>query len=107
MAKMRRMSGFIAAVLVLLMAGGFLFISPSPILSACFIVAGIAGMVWQAKKLTASREDPYDLSRLWDRGDEPEDDGNDAEDGTLFCHNCGHAVPRAFARCPDCGNQLR
>ena len=87
MAQMRRMSGMIAAVLVLLMAGGFMFISPSPILSACFIVAGVAGIVWQGKKLIASREDPYDLKRLWEQNDEPgepEDDGQDAEDDTLL-----------------------
>ena len=110
MAQMRRMSGLIAAVLVLLMAGGFMFISPSPLLSACFIVAGVAGIIWQGKKLIASREDPYDLKRLWEQNDEPgepEDDGQDAEDDTLFCHNCGHAVPQGFARCPDCGNRLR
>lgn len=114
MEKMRRASGLIAAVIVFLMGLGFMAVSPSPLVSAGLLALGAFGIVWQGRKLYAERRDPYDLSRLWERdeepNDEPEEPENDDTNGevdTMFCHHCGHAVPRPFVRCPDCGNPLR
>jgi len=113
MGTFRRAAGLIAA-LILLLAGGAL-VGGDPILGGALLVVGAGASVWQGWQLWKSRRDPYDLSRLWDDplpGDEPEEEPDPdsfytEDDGTLYCHGCGHAVPATLARCPECGRQLR
>jgi hypothetical protein len=110
MEKLRRAAGFISA-LVLFFAGAVL-VGAAPIVGLPIMLVGLAASVWQGWKLWQRRlppTDPYDLSRLWDEerlDDDPEDVLMDAN-GTLYCHHCGHAVPDPYARCPECGSQLR
>jgi len=55
------------------------------------------------------RQDPYDLSRLWDdplpeipTPDLPEPESDDL----IYCHRCGVSTSSRFAVCPDCGHRL-
>lgn len=108
MDKMRRAGGLVAAILIVFMGLGLL--SVSPLVGVSLLLLGAAGMVWQGQKLYAERADPYDLSKLWERDedpDEPDEVDTEGHEDTMLCHHCGHAVPRPFARCPECGLQLR
>ena len=110
METLRRSAGLIAAVLVA--ASGSVLAFGAPGLGLPLLVIGALAAIWQGRLLLASRQDPYDLSRLWDREPEPPDGGPDEEDlvdeeGTLYCHGCGHAVPAPYAACPECGRRLR
>ena len=110
MQKLRRAAGLISA-LVLFLAGAVL-IGPVPFLGLPVMLTGGAAAIWQAWRLWGTRpapSDPYDLSRLWedDTLDEDPEDMLTDEEGTLYCHHCGHAVAGPFARCPECGAKLR
>ncbi len=75
---------------------------------ALFFIGGFAAF-YQIRKLYHARQDPYDLSRLYEEAPTPlpEPDENAVDDdGTLLCHACGHAVPPPHTRCPDCGRPL-
>ncbi len=107
MAAFRRAAGLIAAFLV--SAFGGVLLLGTPLLGAPLLLAGLGAALWQTRQLLAARRDPYDLSRLWEPAPEPpaEADEDAVEDeGTLYCHSCGHAVPRQFHRCPECQRPL-
>ena len=108
MTTFRRAAGLIAAILLMAM-GGVLAIGVPP-LGIPLLMVGMGAAVWQAHRMYAERSDPYDLSRLWDREPEPpaeaDEESPQEDDGTLYCHSCGHAVPRQFHVCPDCHRQL-
>ena len=107
MAAFRQSAGLIAAVLVAAF-GGLLAFS-TPVLGAALLVVGIVAVLWQGRQLLDARRDRYDLSRLWEREPEPPDEPDESDledDGTLYCHACGHAVPRQFHRCPECNRPL-
>lgn len=124
MSTFRRAAGLIAAIL-LFATGAYLGATGFLVFGIPWMVAAIILGVFWARKMYATRkraEDPYDLSRLWDYGpplneEEPNLDPTDPfeaelllerdENGTLYCHNCGHAVPDLFAHCPECGQRLR
>lgn len=108
MAKMRKAAGLIAALI--LVAFGLLAAQGLPLIGYIIMGIGAAAAIWQAKVLWGAREDPYDLNKLWERpeeADEPEYELLTDETGTPYCHNCGHAVPEPFARCPECGQSVR
>lgn len=103
----RNAAGLIAAVILAGLGG--LLVPGSPLVGGTLCLVGIAAAVWQGLRLKQNRTDPYDLKKLWDTDDEPEtpvaDDETDP-DATAYCHRCGHAVTRNYARCPDCGSPL-
>ncbi|MBC8102919.1 MAG: hypothetical protein H7Z41_10060 [Cytophagales bacterium] len=105
----RKTAGLIAALLVAGM-GCLLYFSGLPLAGMPLFLGGMALVAWQGVRLFQSRRDPYDLNRLWESepepGDEPDEDWHGDKD-TVYCHNCGHAVPEPFARCPDCGLTIR
>ena len=108
MKSMRRAAGLVAALLLVLIGIVCLHGVMLPIGVALIVIGGVAAL-WQARILAQTREDPYDLKRLFDEAptvDTPEEDVFE-EDGVPFCHHCGHAVANPFARCPTCGNQVR
>ncbi len=113
MAAFRRIAGLIAAILLIAM-GGVLAVGAPPPLGIALLAVGLGAAVWQAHRLYAERRDPYDLSRLWEtepeRPSEPDEEEEamaaGEDDGTLYCHSCGHAVPRQFHFCPGCRRQL-
>ena len=109
MEALRRSAGLIAAVLVAASGGVLTF--GAPVLGLPLLVVGAVAAVWQARQQIASRQDPYDLSRLWEREQEPPGEAEPEEDveddGTVYCHACGHAVPEPFAMWPECGRTLR
>lgn len=115
MSQLRRSAGLIAA-LILALTGG-VFVGGSPLLGGALLLVGLGAAIYQARQLfeRQPRADPYDLNRLWEQpAPEPDDDAPDEEadaliddDGTVYCYGCGHAVPPPFARCPECGRQLR
>ena len=106
---LRKFVGVIAAVLVLAMGVGLLWVLP--IFGAMLLFLGIGLTLWQARELWRQREDPYDLGKLWEAPlpeetpDEPDESVLDG-DSMAYCHLCGHAVPLDYARCPECGNPL-
>jgi hypothetical protein len=105
----RKCAGLIASILVVGM-GCMLCFSGVALVGIPLLFVGLALAVWQTVVLVRNRPDPYDLSRLWETEPEPaeepdEDWGDNKELG--FCHNCGHAVPEPYARCPDCGTPVR
>jgi hypothetical protein len=105
----RKSARLIASILVAGM-GCLLFFSGVAMVGVPLFVVGIALSIWQVIVLVQNRPDPYDLSRLWETEPEPldepdEDWGDNKELG--FCHNCGHAVPEPYARCPDGGTPVR
>lgn len=107
----RRSAGLIAALLVAALGVGFLT-GGSMTVGFLLLGAGLGLAGWWGWRLYATRPDPYDLKRLWE--EPPEDsvpDPNEEllsdEQGVAYCHHCGHAVAGPFARCPDCGGQLR
>ena len=108
---MRRASGLVAALLILL-AGIASLRGPALPFGIVLTTLGIAGVVWQIRLLRASRVDPYDLKLLYapdttgDTDDQPEVDYLE-EDGVPYCHHCGHAVSQPYSRCPECGNAVR
>lgn len=107
-AGLRRASGLIAAVVLAAFGGALLFSAPP--LGALLVAVGGGAVFWQIRHLLASRRDPYDLSRLWEREPEPPEEADEEaveDEGTLYCHSCGHAVPRAFHACPECRRPLR
>ena len=110
MKAIRRWAGITAAGLILLFGiPGLLYAGPGRIIGACFVLVGGVALALQIRAFRASREDPYDLRRLYDvptNDDQPEDEDL-VEDGVPYCYHCGHAVTSPFARCPECGNQVR
>ncbi len=104
----RKAAGLIAAVLVVAVGTGLLLVTP--IFGVMLLISGLALALWQALTLWRAREDPYDLKKLWDAPvalDDDQPDESDLERGSLaYCHQCGHAVPLSYARCPECGNLL-
>ena len=110
MGAMRQASGLVAAVLVALV--GFVFAwNGTALVALPLLIVGLGAAAWQGRLLILARRDPYDLTRLWDTpaaDADPVEEPPLVEEGDLpMCHNCGHAVRGAFARCPDCGNPLR
>ena len=108
MSAFRRIAGLIAA-LVVAAFGAALLASAVPLLGGLLLVLGVGFAFWQVRLLRASRRDPYDLSRLWEREPEPEEEADEdavEDEGTLYCHSCGHAVPRRFHVCPECRRPL-
>jgi hypothetical protein len=111
MATVRKSAGLIAALL--LIAIGLVNLRGSGLpFGIVLTLAGVAGFVWQVKVLMASRQDRYDLKRLYDDPypgeDQPEEfDWQHGANEFPICHRCGHAVAKEFARCPDCGSQVR
>lgn len=121
MAKFRRASGLIAAILIVAIGAG-LSVTGAYFFGIPLVFLGLLLSVWQAYNLYKTRplpQDPYDLSRLWERDtyDPVPEESLEQEaqvraehsdsSGTLYCHNCGHAVPDLFAHCPECGQRLR
>ena len=107
MTTVRQTAGLIAVVLVAAM--GCLFLSAAPPLGALLLVVGVGAAHRQIRQLLAARRDPYDLSRLWEKEPEPPDEADEEaveDEGTLYCHSCGHAVPRPFHVCPECRRPL-
>lgn len=107
MTTLRQAAGLIAAVLVA--AFGFALMSASTFLGGGLVVVGAIIGVWHLRNLAQARRNPYDLSRLWEREPEPPDEADETQvedEGTLYCHGCGHAVPHQFHRCPDCNRPL-
>ncbi len=107
MSGLRRAAGLIAALLVLVIGAALL--PAAPLFGVLLIVIGAGAGVWQGRQLLAARRDPYDLSQLWEREPEPEDEADETDmddDGTLLCHACGHAVPHPLRVCPECGRRL-
>ena len=107
MATFRRTAGLIAALLVA--AFGAIVLPGSRLIGAALLAVGIGAALWQIRELFDARRDPYDLSRLWEREPEPPDEPDETlteDEGTLYCHSCGHAVPRQFHRCPECHRPL-
>lgn len=107
MATLRPWLAVVAGLLVAGM-GSLIFFGGAPLIGGPLFVVGCGIAIWRGLVLWKSRPDPYDLSRLWDT-DEPDDEPEEdvyVED-TVYCHNCGHAVTRPFARCPECGMSLR
>ena len=105
----RKGAGLIASVLVAGM-GCLLYFSGLALVGGPLFLGGLALTAWQGIVLVRSRSDPYDLSKLWETEPEPaeEPDEDWGENKSLgFCHNCGHAVPEPYARCPDCGTLVR
>ncbi len=84
---------------------------PAVLLSATFagvgfFFAGVESYRWFQD--WRHREDPYDLTRLWEaplpektNALEPEEDGVERE--YALCHRCGDAVAIGYAICPHCG----
>lgn len=112
MAAIRRYAGLIAALLLIAFGLGFVLGGSSRALGLALVLIGGVAAALQVRALAAEpKPDPYDLSRLWERdsdGEEAEEADEDAidDDGTLYCHSCGHAVPRAYGSCPDCRRPL-
>jgi hypothetical protein len=113
MKGMRAAAGLVAALL--LSSIGFALLGSLPLPGVALIVAGGGGALWQAWRVfSAQRErERYDLTRLWERPPPADDEDAGAadpteveDDGTLYCHSCGHAVPAAFHKCPECGRPL-
>lgn len=105
----RKTAGLIASILVAGM-GCLLLFSGLSVVGVPLFFAGLGLAVWQGVTLARNRQDPYDLSRLWETEpespDEPDEEwGDDTSLG--FCHGCGHAVPEPYARCPECGRPVR
>jgi len=104
----RRAAGLLAALLVV--AIGAALLSAAPLVGVLLLVVGAGAALWQGRQLLAARRDPYDLSRLWEREPEPEDEADEDavsdDEGTLLCHACGHAVPHPLRVCPECGRPL-
>lgn len=109
--ELRHAAGLIAALVLATL--GFFLIAGAPLIGGALLVLGAGAAFWQAARLfrQRAREDPYDLNRLWERPPPPPEEADenavDADEETLFCHQCGHAVPPAFARCPECGLRLK
>lgn len=108
MATLRKAAGLICALI--LMTCGMFLAGGIPLVGIPLMLVGLGAAIWQAKELYASRQDPYDLNKLWDRPAEDEEPDYELltdEEGTPYCHHCGHAVPRPYAHCPECGNPVR
>lgn len=107
MGTFRRYAGLIAAMLLAAFGGGLL--TTVPALGGALLLGGGILAAGQIRILRAARRDPYDLARLWEREPEPPEEADESaveDDGTLYCHACGHAVPRPFHFCPDCRRPL-
>jgi len=110
MKTIRSAAGLIAAVLLAAWGTLVLVFAGQHVLGAAMMLFGAATAVWQGKRLWESRQDPYDLSKLWDQEPDPDAEPDEDWEGdrdTVYCYNCGHAVAEPFARCPECGLQLR
>ena len=72
------------------------------------LVSGLVTAMYQGVQLWRERPDPYDLSRIWEAGPDPEvfEEGH-PEKGFRMCRHCGLAFPEDYAVCPDCGNVVR
>lgn len=113
MSSVRRWSAVIASLLIAAL-GWLLLFGGSPLFGLPVLALGLGLAAWKGVRIWRSRPDPYDLSKLWEREpegydpeiDQPEEEGEESREHA-FCHNCGHAVARPFARCPDCGNPLQ
>jgi len=102
-----------AAGLMLLILGGRLALSGPPPLRLLGLAIAGAGAWAMARGIAGAleawmrRRDPYDLSRLWEL-DEPEEPVEpEGEQGLVYCHVCGAAMPGRLGACPQCGNRFR
>ena len=71
--------------------------------SLLLIAAGVT--VREMLLMWREREDPYDLSRIWDEAPDPEvPEGANRDLELAFCRHCGTASPNTYGVCPECGN---
>ncbi|MGC4047686.1 MAG: hypothetical protein QM758_28165 [Armatimonas sp.] len=108
MASLRKFAALIASLLIAATGAGIFLVAP--IFGTMMALCGLGLVIWQGIVLWRSREDPYDLKKLWDSpvpiDEDVPDESPVEEDAMAFCHVCGHAVPLNYARCPECGNPL-
>jgi uncharacterized paraquat-inducible protein A len=100
-----RITRLVAAVVLACLGGGLLGVVSPPGLIMVGVGLAIAG--YQGVQMWRERPDPYDLSRLWDKPnlpEEPEEDGRLRE--LAFCHRCGASMSTKHSICPQCGVPL-
>lgn len=76
--------------------------------SLMLIVIGLSTATRQATLAWREREDPYDLSTLWDTPPVvylPEE-VDEPPRPLVYCHRCGASMPEAYGLCPGCGTYL-
>jgi len=79
----------------------------APPLALLGAAVGVVAAWHQAVRMWRERRDRYDLSRLWEATDEPEEPEPDGKIRNLaFCHRCGASMPTHHSICPECGVPL-
>lgn len=104
MDAIRRHAGLIAA-LILLSGGGFL-LGVSPMFGAPLMALGGVAAAINVALLMRRRDDPYDLSKLYDTEPMPEDGHEGPRDKAGYCPVCGGYVESPYKPCPRCGSAV-
>jgi hypothetical protein len=67
------------------------------------MAAGLAAAGYQGAQMWRERPGPYDLSRIWEEGPDPEvPEGANWDLEVAMCRNCGLGVPNHIKICPEC-----
>ncbi len=97
-----RITRLVAAIVLLCFSAALIAVAPPLALLAAII--GVAAACYQGVQMWHERRDRYDLSKLWDTPDTPEEDGKVRT--LAFCHRCGASMPTFHSICPQCGVPL-
>ena len=100
-----RVTRLVAAIIVICFSGAL--ISSAPPLALLAAGIGVTAACYQGVQMWRERRDPYDLSRLWETPNAPEQPEEDGKVRTMaFCHRCGASMPTHHSICPQCGVPL-
>lgn len=104
MATIRKAAGLIAALILL--TGGAFLMGVSTAFGAPVMALGAAAAAINIALLLRRRDDPYDLTKLYETDPMPEDGQEGPRDKAGYCPVCGGYIESPYKPCPRCGSAL-
>ncbi len=103
---MRQYLGLIAGCVLVAMGTAFLLSPATRVYGVMVIVSGIVGVWYGIVTLRQSRQDKYDLSKLFEGDPMPEGGEETLPDKSGYCSVCGAFIASPYKPCPKCGAAL-
>lgn len=106
MGNVRQYLGLIAGCVLVVMGTAFLMSPATRVYGLIVIVSGIVGVWYGIVTLRQSRQDKYDLSKLFEGDPMPEGGEQTLPDKSGYCSVCGAFIASPYKPCPKCGAAL-